>query len=77
MTTGITLDDVLRLTEQLSPLDKVRLIEHVAPQLERDLQLLTPRRSLRGLWRGLDISADDITAARREAWANFPRRDLP
>jgi hypothetical protein len=75
--TSVTLEYVLRLTEQLSPLDKVRLIEHVAPQLERDLQLLTPRRSLRGLWRGLAISADDITAARREAWANFPRHDLP
>jgi hypothetical protein len=77
MTTSVTLDHVLSLTEQLSPLDKVRLIERVAPQLERDLQLLTPRRSLRGLWRGLDITTDDITAARREAWANFPRRHLP
>ena len=73
MTTPVTLEHVLRLTEQLSPLDKVRLIEHVARQLERDLQWLTPRCSLRGLWRGLAISADDITSARHEAWANFPR----
>jgi hypothetical protein len=29
--TTVTLDHVLRLTEQLSPLDKVRLIERVAP----------------------------------------------
>ena len=49
MTDTVTLDYVLKLTEQLSPLDKVRLIERVAPQLERDLQANDgPRRSLRG-----------------------------
>jgi hypothetical protein len=32
---------------------------------------LTPRRSLRGLWRGLTISADDITAAPlSQVWDN-------
>ena len=34
-----------------------------------------PRRSLRGLWAdlGIDISERDISEARREMWANFPR----
>ena len=74
----ITLDHVLKLAEQLSPLDKIRLIERVAPQLERELQALDerPRQSLRGLWKGIDISAEDIAAARREMWANFPRADI-
>ncbi len=77
MTDTVTLDYVLKLTEQLSPLDKVRLIERVAPQLERDLQANDgPRRSLRGLWKGVDISAEDISEIRREMWANFPRTDV-
>ena len=77
MTDTITLDHVLKPAEQLSPLDKVRLIERVAPQLERDLQAIDgPRRSLRGLWKGVDISAEDISEVRRDMWANFPRTDV-
>ncbi len=78
MTDTITLDHVLKLAEQLSPLDKVRLIERVAPQLERDLQAIgdRPRQSLRGLWKSVDISSEDIAEARREMWSNFPRADI-
>ena len=34
-----------------------------------------PRRSLRGLWKDLnvDITKEDIAEARREMWGNFPR----
>jgi hypothetical protein len=78
MTDTVTLDHVLKLAEQLSPLDKVRLIERVAPQLERDLQAIAqgPRPTLRGLWKGIDISAEDIAEMRREMWSNFPRSDI-
>ncbi|MBW7959706.1 MAG: hypothetical protein H3C69_09120 [Candidatus Promineofilum sp.] len=78
MTEAITLDHVLKLAEQLSTLDKVRLIERVAPQLEREIQAAgdRPRRSLRGLWKDVDLSAEDIAAVRREMWANFPREDV-
>lgn len=78
MTDTVTLDHVLKLAEQLSPLDKVRLIERVAPQLERDLQAIDdrPRQSLRGLWKGIDLSDEDIAEARREMWSNFPRADI-
>ncbi|MGI8884389.1 MAG: DUF2281 domain-containing protein [Pyrinomonadaceae bacterium] len=34
------------------------------------------RRSLRGMWKGVDISAEDIDEARREMWGNFPREDF-
>ncbi len=76
MTDPVTLDHVLKPAEQLSPLDKMRLIERVAPQLERDLQTGGPRQSLRGLWKGVDISAEDIAEMRREMWSNFPRADV-
>ena len=38
MENSITLNEVLALARRLSPIDKVRLIEQVAPQIERDLQ---------------------------------------
>lgn len=78
MTEAITLDHVLKLAEQLSTLDKVRLIERVAPQLEREIKAAgdQPRQSLRGLWKGIDLSAEDIAEIRREMWANFPRTDV-
>jgi hypothetical protein len=35
-----------------------------------------PRKSLRGIWKGFDISAEEIDAARHEMWGTFPRTDL-
>jgi hypothetical protein len=34
-----------------------------------------PRRSIRGLWKDLniEITEEDIAEARREMWGNFPR----
>ncbi|HEY4722707.1 MAG TPA: hypothetical protein VII92_12715 [Anaerolineae bacterium] len=37
MENSITLNEVLALAGRLSPIDKVRLIEGVAPQIEREL----------------------------------------
>ena len=68
----VTLEQALALARQLSPADKARLIEHVAPDIERELDA----KSLRGLWRGLGITAEDIAEARREMWGSFPREDI-
>ncbi len=72
------LERLLELAGQLSVRDKIRLIKLLAPQIERDLKHCMPaqRRSLRGLWRGLDLSEDDIAEARREIWNEFPREDF-
>ncbi len=74
----VTLERVLDLVNNLSLRDKVRLIEFVAPQIERELEAAKPKplRSLRGLWKGLDITDADIEEARREMWGNFPREDI-
>ena len=70
----VTLDEVAALAQQLTPLDKVRLIEQLTPAIKQTLvQSTAPRRSLRGLWRGLDLRLEDIDAARREMWRTFPR----
>lgn len=78
MGTTVTLDEVVNLAKQLSALDKVRLVERIAPEIERDLQATqpVPRESLRGIWQGLDITDEDIAEVRREMWGNFPREDF-
>jgi hypothetical protein len=78
MERGVSLEEALDLVKQLSPLDKARLIERIVPDIERELKAAqpTPRKSLRGLWQGLDITEEEIAEARREMWSNFPRGDI-
>jgi hypothetical protein len=75
-----TLDEVLNLAKKLSPRDKIRLIENMAPEIERDLlsSQTKPLKSLWGLWADLGPapSAEEIDEIRREEWANFPREDI-
>jgi hypothetical protein len=60
--------------------DKVRLIERVAPEIERDL--MTPqKKSRQSLWGicatlGNAPSEAEIDQTRQEAWANFSREDF-
>ena len=78
MSDAVTLDSVFVLAKQLPLAEKVRLIEWIAPQIERELLFSQrgSRKSLRGLWRGLGITDSDIDVARNEAWANFPAEDI-
>ena len=71
-------EQVIGLARQLSPLDKLRLIENLTRDVEVSLQTQTTqkRRSLRGLLKGCSISAEEIDQARKEMWGNFPREDL-
>ena len=61
----VTLEQIIQLAKQLSPIDKVRLIEEIAPQIKRELAKAQPQphKSLRGLWRGLDITADQVVSS--------------
>jgi hypothetical protein len=74
---AVTLEEVLKLAQQLSAVDKVRLIERVAPEVERELAVgrKDETASLLGLLKDLGPapSAEQIDAARREAWSSFPR----
>ena len=74
------LEEVLGFVKQLSLVDKVRLIERVAPEIERDLTTApkTAKQSLWGICAGLGNapSDTDIDQARQEAWASFPREDF-
>lgn len=73
----ITLDQMVNLAQRLSPLEKLRLIESLAADLEKAVPAPTPRRrSLRGVLKGCAIGEEEIAQARQEMWGNFPREDL-
>ncbi|MBC7870611.1 MAG: hypothetical protein H7Y09_07205 [Chitinophagaceae bacterium] len=73
-----TLEKAMALALNLSPLDKIRLVEQVMSTLEDDLREADkkPRRSLYGLWSDVSVSSEDIDEIRREMWKNFPREDI-
>ncbi len=78
MANSVTLEEVLNLAKQLSPLDRIRLIEQITPQLKRDFVVAPsqPRKSLRGIWKGIDISEADLAEVKAEMSSNFPREDI-
>jgi thioredoxin-like negative regulator of GroEL len=71
------LEQVVALAQNLSPLDKVRLVERLMATLEETLEEVDkrPRKSLLGVLSqfGPAPSAEEIDEARREMWGNFPR----
>ena len=76
----VTLERALELVKQLSPIDKVRLIERIALEIRRDQMVgpPVPRKSLWGLCADLGPapSAEDIDHVRKEEWGRFPREDI-
>ena len=71
-------DQAVAIAQNLSPLDKIRLVEQVMATLEHDLaqNQKKPKRSLYGTWSGVSLSAEDIDEARHEMWGTFPREDI-
>ena len=75
-------EEVLDLAKRLPPRQKLRLIEAIVSDLAAPLaeaeEKAKPLRSLYGLWKdlGVDLSAEDIDAARRDMWGPFPREDV-
>ena len=66
----VTLEQVIALARQLPPLETVRLIERIAPEIERDIHQQQPLKSLLGLRADLGPvpSAEDIDEIRFEMW---------
>jgi hypothetical protein len=75
-----TLEQVVSLARQLPPVEKIRLIERMVPEIERDMLGQRPlkRKSLLGLCADLGPapSAEDIDEIRHEMWAGFPRENI-
>lgn len=75
---NLKLKTALDSAEILSTLEKIQLIREITAQIESELKIRSPNKpkSLRGLWKGLDIGEDDILQIRKEMWDNFPREDI-
>ncbi|MBW4621007.1 MAG: hypothetical protein KME17_16815 [Cyanosarcina radialis HA8281-LM2] len=76
----MTLEEAFNLVQQLSLIDKVRLIERLAPKIEQELVAAssTAGRSLWGLCADLGTapSAEEIDGIRQQEWATFPQEDI-
>lgn len=72
-------DQVLSLAKLLPTKEKIKLIEQIAPEIEHkqsEAAQMAYRQSLRGLWKDIEITDEDIASARQEMWENFPREDF-
>ncbi len=56
----MTLDEIVELTKKLSLLDKVRLIEEIAPQIEQELKAAQPGQRKAGLHAGAIWVSEDF-----------------
>jgi len=65
---------ILEKVRKLDPALKEQVLKYVEGMQGRG-QVLKPRKSLRGLWKGsgTHITEEDIAEARREMWGDFPR----
>ena len=78
MPQSVTLEEVVNLAKQLSPLDRIRLIEQITPNFKRDFIVSPsqPRKSLRDIWKDMDISEADIAEVKAEMSEKFPREGV-
>ena len=78
---SVTLEQVIDLARQLSPFEKVRLIEQVVPDLEAPLKAAStktiPLSSAYGSLSELGDapSKEEIDEMRQDVFGNFPRED--
>jgi len=70
-----TWDQIAEKTLDLSQKQQEEVLRFVE-SLRRDAGSMGPRKSLRGIWKGFDISSEDIDQARSEMWSTFPHSDL-
>lgn len=72
-----TTTSVLKMLRQLPPHEQLRVISLALPEIEKNLgEKKHPRKSLRGIWAGVNISQKDISEVRKSMIKNFPRGDF-
>ncbi|QXD15501.1 DUF2281 domain-containing protein [Rhodocaloribacter litoris] len=70
---------ILQKLRALPPDKRQEVIDFIDFLLQRIAPPASQRTTFYGLWSDLnvDLSADDLDAARRDTWNDFPRPDLP
>ncbi len=70
-------ESIVERVENL-PLERQREVLNLAEYLQHKEKSngVKPRKSLYGLWKGVDITSEDIDEIRQEMWGNFPRDDF-
>jgi len=60
MPESISLEKVIKLAKQLSPLDRIRLIEEISPNLNRDVLTspAQPHSTLQDIWQIIKIEEE-------------------
>lgn len=72
-----TTTSVLKMLRQLPPHEQLRVISLALPEIEKNLgKKVRSRKSLRGLWAGVNITEKDISNVRKSMTKNFPRGDF-
>lgn len=74
----MNLETLVALAGELSPIERIQLVEQVMQTLANDLRVdeKIPKQDLYGIWADVRISDDDIDDLRAEMWQNFPREDV-
>ncbi len=65
-------DSVVATLREL-PVEKQQEVLDLASFLRSKEQPWPEGKSLRGIWKDVSISEEDIAEARKEMWENFPR----
>lgn len=60
MSESVTLEKVIKLAKQLSPLDRIRLIEAISPHLKRDVLIspTQPHSTLQDIWQIIKVEEE-------------------
>lgn len=74
----MTLEQAILEAVRGLPADLQQEILNHATRLRDEVAEKKPLRNVKGLWAdlGVSLSAEEINAAQREMWKNFPRNDL-
>jgi hypothetical protein len=81
MSKTLSLNELIEQASHLSPPDKLRLVEVVQEQIERQPAERGRKEPKPSLWGALahlgpGPSEEDVREVRRQVWAGFPRDDV-
>ncbi len=79
MNAYVSLENAKNIIEHLSIADKIRLIEMMLPDIKRELSIkeITKKTiKIKGLWKDINLSDEEILENRQIMWQIFPREDI-